>query len=204
MPDGVQFLVPTRIGPLLTTPLLSWRTKARMGLEWFRSPPAAHRPDCSVAAFVKDHYGQEAVDYLAEPLLAGVYGGAPETLSVASVLPRFVEMESKYGSLSKGMLADTTPAAAPAQSIFRTMKGGLGTLIGALAAKATVIHSEVEAMERVAGGYRLRVAGDWIAAAAVVLASESHAAARLARAVDPAPTDSPAGLPSNSSTVISL
>ncbi len=178
MPDGVQFLVPTRIAPLLTTPLLSWRTKARMGLEWFRSPPAATRPDCSVAAFVKDHYGQEAVDYLAEPLLAGVYGGAPETLSVASVLPRFVEMESNYGSLSKGMLAERTPGAAPAQSIFRTMKGGLGTLVGALAAKATVIHSEVEALERVAGGYRLRVAGDWIAAAAVVLACESHAAAR--------------------------
>lgn len=204
MPDGVQFLVPTRIAPLLTTPLLSWRTKARMGLEWFRSPPAATRPDCSVAAFVKDHYGQEAVDYLAEPLLAGVYGGAPETLSVASVLPRFVEMESKYGSLSKGMLAERTPGAAPAQSIFRTMKGGLGTLVGALAAKATVIHSEVEALERVAGGYRLRVAGDWIAAAAVVLACESHAAARLARAVDPALTDSLAGIPYNSSTVIAM
>src|SRR5260370_36284837 len=100
MPDGVQFLVPTRIGPLLTTPLLSWRTKARMGLEWFRSAPAAPRPDCSVAAFVKDHYGQEAVDYLAEPLLAGVYGGGPEKLPVAGVLPRVGEMGAAYGRLS--------------------------------------------------------------------------------------------------------
>ena len=43
MPDGLQFLVPTKIAPIVTTPLLSWRTKARIGLEWFRNPPAAPR-----------------------------------------------------------------------------------------------------------------------------------------------------------------
>ena len=106
MPDGLQFLVPTRIAPMMATPLLSWAAKARMGLEWFRPKPAERRPDCSVAEFVAGHYGQEAVEYLAEPLLAGVYGGTPELLSVSSVLPRFVELESKYGSLSKGMLAE--------------------------------------------------------------------------------------------------
>ena len=72
MPDGLQFLVPTRIAPILTTPLLGWATKAAMAMECFRRPPKAPRPDCSVAEFVADHYGQEAVDYLAEPLLAGV------------------------------------------------------------------------------------------------------------------------------------
>jgi len=116
MPDGVQFLVPTRIAPILTTPLLSWTTKVRMALEYLRHPPAAPRPDCSVSEFVVDHYGQEVVDYLAEPLLAGVYGGAPESLSVVSVLPRFVELESKYGSLSKGALAERQRASAPPQA----------------------------------------------------------------------------------------
>ena len=113
MPDGLQFLVPTKIAPIVTTSLLSWRTKARIGLEWFCNPPAVPRPDCSVAEFVAGHYGQEAVEYLAEPLLAGVYGGAPEMLSVSSVLPRFVEIESKYGSLSKGMLAERGTASTP-------------------------------------------------------------------------------------------
>src|SRR5712664_4495171 len=129
MPDGLQFLVPTKIAPILTTPLLSWPAKARIALEYFRRPPAAPRQDCSVSEFVADHYGQEAVEYLAEPLLAGVYGGAPEELSVASVLPRFVELEAKYGSLSKGMLAERRPSAAPPQALFRTLKGGLGSLI---------------------------------------------------------------------------
>ena len=43
-------------------------------------------------------YGREAVDYLAEPLLSGIYGGDPAQLSVAGVLPRFLEMAAKYGS----------------------------------------------------------------------------------------------------------
>ena len=77
LPDGLMMMVPTRIFPLLRTPLLGWRTKLRMGLELFRRPATARRRDRSVAEFVAQHYGQEAVDYLAEPLLSGVYGGDP-------------------------------------------------------------------------------------------------------------------------------
>ncbi len=205
MPDGLQFLVPTKIAPIVTTPLLSWWTKARIGLEWFRSPPAAPRPDCSVAEFVAGHYGQEAVEYLAEPLLAGVYGGAPETLSVSSVLPRFVELESKYGSLSKGLLAEKRAANQP---IFRTLKDGLGSLTSALArsiqSKVKIVHGEVEAIERQPSGYRLRVSGDWIAASQLALACESHGAARLVSGLDPVLADYLAGIPYKSSTVIAM
>src|SRR5207253_9296682 len=130
----------------------SWTTMARMALECFRRPPTAPRGDCSVSEFVAEHYGREAVDYLAEPLLAGVYGGTPELLSVSSVLPRFVELESKYGSLSKGMLAERGKTSTPAQPIFRTLKDGLGSLIGALArsiqSKVKIVHGEVETIER--------------------------------------------------------
>ena len=69
-----------------------------------------------MADFLIDHYGQEALDYLAEPLLAGVYGGDPKLLSVNSVLPRFVEMEAKYGSLSRGVLQTPKPQR-PGQAI---------------------------------------------------------------------------------------
>ncbi len=208
MPDGMQMLVPTKIAPILTTPLLSWSTKARMGLEWFRRPPSAPRPDRTVAAFVAEHYGSEAVEYLAEPLLAGVYGGSPESLSVASVLPRFVELETKYGSLSKGILAGRKHSSAPAQPLFQTLKNGLGSLVDALTrsieSKVTTLHGEVETIERTAGGYRLRVSGEWIEAAQVALACESHNAARLAQPLDPALADLLAATSHTSSTVIAL
>src|SRR3954452_22132267 len=62
LPEGLMMMVPTRVLPLVTTPLLSLGTKARMGLELLRAPkPRAQ--DQSVADFVREHYGQEAVDY---------------------------------------------------------------------------------------------------------------------------------------------
>ena len=105
LPDGLMMMVPTRVLPLLRTPLLSWTTKVRMARELLRRPAPAPARDRSVYEFLVDHYGEEANDYLAEPLLAGVYGGDPRELSAASVLPRFVAMESKYGSLTRGVLA---------------------------------------------------------------------------------------------------
>ena len=72
--------------------------------EW-RFAPRQSESDESVAALVERHYGAEMVDRLADPLLSGVYGGEAAQLSVRAVLPRFVEMESKYGSLGRGMLA---------------------------------------------------------------------------------------------------
>src|SRR2546426_7183873 len=62
LPDGVQFIVPTKILPMLTTRLVSWPTKFRMALEWLRRPGMAPERDRSVAEFVEEHYGREAVD----------------------------------------------------------------------------------------------------------------------------------------------
>src|SRR5436190_15456215 len=202
LPDGVQFLVPTKIAPMISTPLLGWGTKARMAAEWFRSPTRAPREDCSVAEFVTEHYGQEAVEYLAEPLLAGVYGGTPETLSVASVLPRFFELEARYGSLSKGMLAERRTATQPT---FRTLKNGLGSLVEALGRfVGKKVHGEVDTIERTAAGFRLRISGDWLEAERVALACESHAAAGLVSGLDAELGGLLGAIPYSSSTVVGV
>ena len=96
---------------MVKSPLLSWATKIRMGFELMRRPPAAPAPDRSVADFVIDHFGRETLDYLAEPLLSGVYGGDPAQLSVASVLPRFVDMETRHGSLGRAVMTAKRPPA---------------------------------------------------------------------------------------------
>ena len=144
-----------------------------------------------MADFVREHYGQEAVDYLAEPLLSGIYGGDPRQLSVRAVLPRFVELSEKYGSLTRGVLA--ARAKAPRQAgapapLFRTLKGGLGTLVdavvGEIAGYATVQTVRAETVEREGSGFRVRAAGEWMAADHVVLACEAHSAAGLLAPVD--------------------
>jgi oxygen-dependent protoporphyrinogen oxidase len=157
LPDGLMFLVPTRLWPMLTTPLLPLRSKLAMAAELFASPPSANLgqgSDESVASFVRRHFGGAMLENIADPLLAGVYGGDSGALSVPSVLPRFWEMERKYGSLTRATLramrqrrkatANTNGPAQPDSAgtgtaprsslpLFLTLRDGLEQLTGKLA-----------------------------------------------------------------------
>ncbi len=210
LPDGLMLMVPTRLRPMILSRLLGWPTKLRMGWEWFRRPRAAPAPDRSVAEFIRDHYGQEAVDYLAEPLLAGVYGGDPERLSVGSVLTRFAELEAQYGSLTRGVLAERKRArrAGRPQPLFQTLKDGLGQLVAALeaaiAGRCEVRHSEVERLEPSASGYRLLARDGHLDAAHVVLACPAYEAGRLVGALDSGLAGALGEIPYSSSLTLSL
>jgi len=201
LPEGLMMMVPTRVWPMIKTPLIGWGTKLRMARELLRKPRTF--PDRSVAEFVTDHFGAETLEYLAEPLLSGVYGGDPAQLSAPSVLPRFVELESKYGSLSRAALRSYAPAPA-GTSLFRTLKGGLGTLIDALSKKANVRYAAAESIERVESGYRVRTGGDWIDASSVILAAPAWASAELARPLDGELATLLSGIPYSSSLIVSL
>ena len=102
-PDGLMFMVPTKILPTGLSPLFSWSTKIRMIAELFH-PPRPMQKDETVAEMVERHFGSEMVDRLADPLLSGIYGGDASMLSARAVLPRFVEMEEKYERSSRAML----------------------------------------------------------------------------------------------------
>jgi oxygen-dependent protoporphyrinogen oxidase len=213
MPDGLLMMVPTKILPLLTTPLLGWATKLRMGMELLRAPkpPAA---DESVADFIEEHYGAEAVDYLAEPLLSGIYGGNPAALSVTAVLPRFVELANRHGSLTRGVLIERAKAArvhpngAQPPPLFRTLKGGLSQLVNAVTAsfgdKVEVRQARAEAIERRAAGFRVRIDGNWLETARLVLACEAHSGAQLLASVDARLAELLAAVPYSSSMTVAL
>jgi len=136
IPDGLEFMVPTRVLPMASTPLFSFATKLRMMSEPFSSSSVQDR-DESVADFVRRHFGQQMVDRVAEPLLAGVYGGNADKLSVRAVLPRFVEMERESGSLVRATLrarkARLSSNAKP-QPLFTSLKNGMQQLVDALIA----------------------------------------------------------------------
>jgi oxygen-dependent protoporphyrinogen oxidase len=138
MPDGLMFMVPTKIMPTVMSPLFSVGTKLRMAREWFH-PPRKADSDETVAALVERHYGSEMVDRLADPLLSGVYGGEASQLSVRAVLPRFAEMEAKHGSLGRAMLASRKEMAemakGPARPLFTSLKDGMQQLVDAVLAR---------------------------------------------------------------------
>ena len=204
LPDGLMMMVPTKIMPLVATRLFSWPAKIRMGFDLFRRPKGP-QPDRSVYDFLMDHYGRECIDYLAEPLLAGVYGGDPKQMSVNSVLARFAEIEAKYGSLTRGVLAaPKPPKTSGPKSFLWTLKSGLGQLIEKLTPSADIQYGAVETIERNGSGFRVRVSGDWIDAEQVVLATTAYDAAPLLRPTNAELSDLLASIPYTSSITLAL
>jgi oxygen-dependent protoporphyrinogen oxidase len=201
LPDGMMMMVPTKLMPLAGTRLVGWGTKIRMGFEFLRRPNG-RQPDRSVYEFLLDHYNEEAIDYLAEPLLAGVYGGDPKQLSASSVLPRFVEIEAKYGSLTRGVAANPSPKASG--SLFKTLKNGLGQLVDALRPSADIVHGAVETVERRGTGFRVRANGDWMEVDNVVLAARAFDAAGLLESTNAELAGLLRSIPYNSSLTLSL
>ncbi|MBZ5652319.1 MAG: protoporphyrinogen oxidase [Acidobacteriia bacterium] len=184
MPDGLMFMVPTELAPALLTTLFSAATKLRVAREWWY-PARQSNGDESVGALVERHYGAEMVDRLADPLLAGVYGGEASQLSARAVLPRFVEMESKYGSLGRGMLAarKNIRQSQPGPPIFSSLKGGMQqlaeALVGRLSPDVLRANSPVQAVQRQDRGWVVSAGYASDQFDGVIVATPANAAAPL-------------------------
>jgi oxygen-dependent protoporphyrinogen oxidase len=185
MPDGLMFLVPTKILPTGLSSLFSWKTKLRMTQELFHPPHAADH-DESVADFVERHYGSEMVDRLADPLLSGVYGGEAANLSVRAVLPRFAEMERTHGSLGRAMLAARKKMKAMRQSVpplFTSLKNGMQSLaqtaISNLPSSSLLTNALVQAIQPEAGGWLVSAGMKSDSFDAVIVALPARAAAEV-------------------------
>ena len=132
LPDASVLGIPTRWKPFVVTRAFSWRGKLRMAAEALL-PRRGASDDESIASFIGRRFGREAVDYLAEPLLAGIHGGDPERLSMRAAFPRFLELEDKYGSVIAGLRTLRVPTSPHgAASPFVALPGGMSELTGAL------------------------------------------------------------------------
>jgi protoporphyrinogen/coproporphyrinogen III oxidase len=191
MPDGLMFMVPTKILPSVLSPLFSLRSKLRMAREWFH-PPRKAEGDETVAALVERHYGAEMVDRLADPLLSGVYGGEANQLSVRAVLPRFAEMEAQHGSLGRAMLAARKKmgkASGPVRPLFSSLKDGMQQLVDALLqylpSESIRANAAVESLQPEAGGWTISAGYESDHFDAVIVATPATAAAALVRMASP-------------------
>jgi oxygen-dependent protoporphyrinogen oxidase len=226
LPDGLMFLVPTKLLPTAFTRLFSFSTKVRMALELLH-PPRKNRhsstADESVAALVKRHYGAEVVDRLADPLLAGIYGGDATQLSARTVLPRLVEMESQHGSLTRGMLAahrqmrrhakqrgaGGRPGAQSGQKpLFTALRGGMQQLVDAIAQRlptgSACVSTPVAAIERDSDGWRVDAGGFIRLFDALIVAAPAWAAGELLSPVNAALGAELSAIPYSSSITVNL
>jgi oxygen-dependent protoporphyrinogen oxidase len=191
LPAASVLGIPTRIGPFIRTRLFSWPGKLRMGMEVF-VPPRRDDADESIGAFMARRFGREAVDYLAEPLLAGIHAGDVDRLSIHALFPRFVAAERTYGSLLRAFRrpSGTTSGTRPPTNdgAFKSLPGGLSEMVHALV--TTLGDARVRTRTPVAaitgdGPFVVHAeSGDTFEARAVVLATPAYTTAALTRRAD--------------------
>ncbi len=212
VPDGFQLLAPTRLTPFVTSSLFSWPGKLRMALDVIL--PRGGGGDESLGAFVRRRLGREALERIAQPLVAGIYTADPDELSLLATMPRFVELERRERSLILGLWKASRKAPAASTSgarwsLFVSLAGGMGELIAALASRlpsdAVRLKHRVGGIERRGAHWRVTTeeAGA-IDADAVIVATETHAASRLLRYVDPPLATMLETIPYASSATVSL
>jgi oxygen-dependent protoporphyrinogen oxidase len=182
LPEGMMLAVPTRIAPLLRSGLFSWPGKLRMGLDLVlpRGPAAS---DESIASLVRRRFGQEVVERLGEPLMAGIHAGDPERLSIRATFPRFVDLEARHRSLIRGMWAGRARTAGGGAA-FYSLVGGLAEMVDAVVSRLPADRrhtgARVTSLSRHDEALRLTLDdGTALSARAVVLAVPAPAAAPL-------------------------
>jgi protoporphyrinogen/coproporphyrinogen III oxidase len=205
-PQGMVMMAPGRWLPALRSELFSSQTKLQFLAET-RRPPRQREGDISVAELVEDHFGKEVLDYVAEPLLSGVYGGDSASLSAGCVLPRFVGYEQKYGSLIKGVRHERRQSSQHG-SLFLSFRNGMQelpeALAGAIAGSATVVQAEAGRIERTSFGWRIETLQGSIDAGEVILACPAYAGARLIEVCAPALASELAAIPYSSAVLATL
>ena len=173
------------------TRLFSARTKLRLFAEPFirRAPADIDEP---LSAFVLRRLNREFLDYAINPMVAGVYAGDPEKLSVRHAFPKLWEVEQRYGSLILGQYLGARErkrrgTVSKANAAKFSFDKGLQVLVDTLSERlgdAVRLSSPVNRVSRVDGRWTVNIAAAAGASEfkhdAIVLAIPAYKLAELA------------------------
>jgi oxygen-dependent protoporphyrinogen oxidase len=177
--EGSFLGFPLKFSALARTSLFTIAGRLRMACE-IAVPRGGGGDDESIAAFVRRRFGDEAVDYLADPLLAGIHAGDAERLSMRALFPRLLEAERQSGSVIRAFRAlHVRPSP---QGAFVSLPGGTGelaeTLAAALAPGTLTLQARVMELRRTTT-YTVESAAGSVEARAVILAIPAYGVASL-------------------------
>lgn len=128
VPGGLVTLTYSKPDAIHEAAFLSEEAKARVLAEIDQAPGTAE--DESIRSFFTRRFGVEFSRLVAEPMLAGTHGGDPDRLSMRALFPGYFDLERRHGSLAAGM---PTPSGVPSAPSFLSFRGGMQTLVEALA-----------------------------------------------------------------------
>lgn len=201
--------IPTTPDALASYDLLSARARddvIRLGSDLARrehARPAAR--DESVADFFRRQFGAETVSRIAQPLLGGIHAGDVEALSILSVAPRLTAAEETKGSVVHAFR--DAPAPDP-DGMFRSLRGGMGELVFAIASRlppdAIRLNTPARTLARSAATYRVATERETFDARSVLIAAPAYAASQLLKPIAPDLADLCARIPYVSTASVAL
>ena len=216
VPQGYYLLAPYQIGPFLMSPVFSPLGKLRMAMDVLL-PGRRGDADESLADFVRRRFGREALERMAQPMVAGIYSADPEKLSLKATMPQFHEIEREHRSLILGLRkrmqkrgsGEGVSASGPRYGLFVSFERGMGVLADALAeaiSGASVrLGCRVESLEREEKSWRVRFQdGEGMDADAVCATLPPHAAARMLEKAAPGISAELMSIPSGSLATLNL
>jgi oxygen-dependent protoporphyrinogen oxidase len=188
LPHASVLGIPTEWRPFITTDAFSWFGKLRMAAD-ILIPMRSVDTDESIAGFIGRRFGHEAVEYLAEPLLAGIHGGDPTKLSMRAAFPRFLELERRSRSVILGLRGLPARVGAPGASPFVALPGGMrelsDALIGRLPTPAVRTGIGVESVAPSRAAFTLQLSnGERLSVSSLVVATPPAATSRIVAPID--------------------
>lgn len=214
LPESMVLVAPTRLAPWLKTRLLSPAGKLRAALDLLL-PARQDDSDESLAAFVCRRLGSEVAERLAVPLLASVYGGGGDELSLLATFPELRKLERRHRSLLLGLRATARQRrGAGGASPFISLRSGLGTMVSTavaaldgvrLRSSAPVTGLTVEGPRNGRWHYRLTIAGGGaIEADAVILATPAFVTQRVLERLAPAAAEALSAIDYGPAVVVTI
>ncbi len=160
LPYGTGSSWVRKIGAYMNSGVVSWGAKVRMAGDLLL-PRGAPRDDESMADFFGRRLGREAVERIIDPLIAGIYSGDPDRLSIYSTFPRFPQMVAKNRSLLLTMLKAPQSSRSDGRTlpVFCSLRDGLDRLVEAISQQLdsdrVFLGTEVTSVRKADGGYVL-------------------------------------------------
>jgi oxygen-dependent protoporphyrinogen oxidase len=210
LPDGLTMMIPGKINAILQTRLLSWLSKARLGLDFFL-PAKSFHGDESLDSFVSRRLGREAYENLIEPLMTGIYAGDGNKLSLAATFPQLRELERKYGSLTRGALEMRKQITQGSRSAFLTPKTGLLEIVEKLIEHLNAnrvslcLNTRVNSVQWFTHNWQVTLeSGEILMANGVILATPAYNAGQILSSLDSSLALDLESIPYASTATISL
>lgn len=189
LPAGLSLAAPALLRPFVASRLLTPSGRAR-ALREPRVPVRWDDDDESVGAFIRRRFGPEMLDWVAEPLMAGIYNADPDRMSLLATFPHLRLQERRQGGLIRAARAAWRQRSPTRPPVFLSFTDGMQTLSDALINRlgaGVVVSAEVRGTSIAPdGSHRLALAdGRCIQAKQVVLATPASVSAAITRASFP-------------------